>query len=116
MYCCYFSKGTGLIGRLKTKDALEYVLLTCNHVIPTEEDAKSALFYFGYTNETKEPAPYKGRTILNTNGKWFWSDPAYHDQVSGWGSFEPCVTTGFVLQIFTYLHILVHTVATCYSI
>ena len=77
-----FSKGTGIIGRLRIKSTLEYVLLTCNHVIPTAEDAKSALFYFGYFDETREPAPHKGCSILNTNGAWFWSDPAYHDQVS----------------------------------
>ena len=80
-----FSKGTGIIGRLKINGTLEYVLLTCNHVIPTAEDAKSALFYFGYFDETRLPAPYKGSSILNTSGDWFWSDPAYHGQVSGWG-------------------------------
>ena len=60
----------------------QYVLLTCNHVIPTEDDAKSALLYFGYTDNSKEPSRCHARDILDTNGKWFWYDPTYRDSVS----------------------------------
>lgn len=74
-----------MIGCLTIDGKLHYILLTCNHVIPTEDDAKSALFYFGYFDDTKDPLPYDGRKILDTTGQWFWSDPTYRDPVSGWG-------------------------------
>ena len=67
------------------KDSTIYVLLTCNHVIPTEEEAKRALLYFGYTDDTREPSPLQATSILDTTGRWFWSDPAYYDQVNWWG-------------------------------
>ena len=60
----------------------QYVLLTCNHVIPTEDDAKSTLLYFGYIDKSKEPSRCHARDILDTNGKWFWYDPTYRDSVS----------------------------------
>ena len=74
-----------MIGRLKIKGGLQYVLLTCHHVIPTESDAKRAFFYFGHTDESKDPTDTPASNILDTSGQWFWTDPTYHDQVSGWG-------------------------------
>ena len=75
-----YSKGTGVIGYFGIDDIQQYVLLTCNHVIPTEEDAKSAQFYFGYTDgTTKELQGYQASSILDTTGQWFWSDPTYRD-------------------------------------
>ena len=88
-YICYFSNGTGVIGRLKIKGSLQYVLLTCHHVIPTEKDATSANFYFGYTDDAKDPLPCPAANILDTSGQWFWTDPSYHNSVSRWGSLQP---------------------------
>ena len=79
--CPVCSKGTGFIGRLRTRDNLLYVLLTCHHVIPTESDAKKAFFYFGYTDVSKDPSPCNN--ILDTSDRWFWCDPARRNSVSG---------------------------------
>jgi len=81
-----YSKGTGVIGQLTINGSEQYVLLTCNHVIPSESDAMSARFYFGYTDVTKKSSAYEGSSIFdNTSGKWFWSDSTYHEKVSRWG-------------------------------
>ena len=71
-----------MIGHLTMEGNLQYVLLTCHHVIPTEDDAKSACLYFGYTDNTKNPLPCNASNILDTSGRWFWSDPTYRDPVS----------------------------------
>ena len=68
-----------MIGYFIVDGSFQYVLLTCNHVIPTEEDAKCAMFYFGYTDVAKETRGYQGSSILDTTGQWFWSDPTYRD-------------------------------------
>ena len=58
------------------------MLLTCHHVIPTEDDAKNACLYFGYTNGSKSFTACPASSILDTSGQWFWTDPTYRDRVS----------------------------------
>ena len=70
---------------MKIKGATQFVLLTCNHVIPTQQDAMDAYFYFGYFDDAEDPVPIEACSILDTYDDWFWSDPAYSDQVSKWG-------------------------------
>ena len=79
----YFSsKGTGFIGFLRIGDQSQYVLVTCNHVVPTEDDARQSQFYFNYMNSEYDPLPYEASKILDMTGTWFWFDQDYHDSVS----------------------------------
>jgi len=88
MFLIIISNGTGLIGRIKTSNGTQYVLLTCNHVIPTKSDVENTFLYFGYTDVAKEPSACEAMELLDTQDPWFWSDPTYHDPVSGWGLFQ----------------------------
>ena len=81
-YVHYFSsKGTGFIGFIRIDGNPQYVLVTCNHVVPTEEDAKESQFYFNYMDTGHDPLPYEASKILDMTDSWFWFDQDYYDSV-----------------------------------
>jgi len=82
LYVHYFSsKGTGFIGFIRIDGNPQYVLVTCNHVVPTEEDAQESQFYFNYLDAGHDPLPYEASKILDMTGTWFWFDQDYYDSV-----------------------------------
>ena len=64
-------RGTGFIGQCQTESGLpKLVLLTCNHVLPTEKVTQEASFIFGHKDNNDQGTKVKGKELFDMTKFW----------------------------------------------